>query len=43
MSSLYHQIDQAFPIFLVGVENMGRPGYEAKLFPGVTLLVVASS
>ena len=29
-SSLHHQIDQAFPIFLAWVENMGKPGYEAR-------------
>ena len=25
---LHHQIDQAFPIFLRMLKNMGRPGYE---------------
>ena len=33
ISSLHHQIDQAFPIFLAcALKNMGRPGYEATTY-----------
>ena len=30
MSSLHHQINQAYPIFSCSLINMGRPGYEAN-------------